>query len=291
MAGPVIPTSTRRTVASVQRIQSPLTRVGYTLQRETSHLVLVVSGRVSIRRNPDNQAYEADSPRLIWRTECKSEELIAEGGARATLLSIPRLALSGALPATPLGDQMRRTLGQGLSFPLAQDSSIPGLIEGLAFERSQAEPGSEVATAHYLSLVLVQLWRLAREDLVAHGRAPQGLAERFVTLAGQRVREHLKVAEYAHALGVSRDRLGSAVRGATGRSPQAYLHELIIREASELLANTGMPVSRVAYRLGFPDPAYFSRFFTRHRGESPAKFRRTAKEKRAAGDLSYSAWP
>jgi AraC family transcriptional regulator, transcriptional activator of pobA len=35
-----------------------------------------------------------------------------------------------------------------------------------------------------------------------------------------------------------------------------------------------MPVTQVAYYLGFEDPAYFSRFFTRRMGLSPRAFRR-----------------
>ena len=186
---------------------------------------------------------------------------------------------------------MRRTLQQNLVFSFEVHGQIAMLVEGLQLEKSRPAPGSDVAEAHYLSLILLDVWRMARADLVALGRAPQGLAERFVLLAGQRLREHLTVGDYARILGVSRDRLGSAVRRATGHSPQSYLHELLIREASELLASTGMPVGQVAFRLGFSDPAYFTRFFTRHRGESPAKFRRTAKSRSAEGDTSYAAWP
>jgi len=281
----------RRASASVRHIRSPLTRVGFSLAAGSAQLVLVAAGRIRLRADGDVTRLEAEAPRLVWRVDGADQELIAEGGSRATIVSIPGLALTGALPATPLGEQMRRTLGQDLSFPLEPAAQLRALVEGLDGERRAAEPGADVAAGHYLSLLLVQLWRVARADLVAHGRAPQGLAERFVLLAGQHAREHLKVEDYARALGVSRDRLGSAVRRATGHSPQGYLHQLLMREASELLADTGMPVGQVAFRLGFADPAYFTRFFTRNRGESPAQFRRAAKARRAAGDRSYAAWP
>lgn len=281
----------RRAAPVVHHIRSPLTRVGLTLASGAAQLVLVAAGQVARRARDGDVAAAVEAPRFLWLRDGVGEELVAEAGTRATIVSIPGLALAGALPATPLGEQMRRTLGQDLSFPAEPDRRVLALVAGLDAERAAGEPGVEVAAGHYLALLLVQLWRMARADLVAHGRAPQGLAERFVLLAGQRLREHLKVADYARALGVSRDRLGSAVRRATGHSPQAYLHLLLIREASELLASTGMPVGQVAFRLGFSDPAYFTRFFTRHRGESPAHFRRTAKAMTAAGDQSYAAWP
>ena len=282
----------RREIVGVQCVRSPLTRVGYTLARGAAHLVLVEAGLVHLRAGRADLGIAAEAPRLVWRADGLGHEMVAEAGARVTIVSIPGLALTRALPATPLGEQMRRTLGQNLSFTLeAGVGRIRGAVEGIDAERIASEPGADVAAGHHLSLLLVQLWRLARADLVAHGRAPQGLAERFVLLAGQRVREHLKVSDYARALGVSRDRLGSAVRRATGYAPQGYLHLLLVREASELLASTGMPVGQVAFRLGFSDPAYFTRFFTRYRGESPLQFRRAAKARRAAGDVSYAAWP
>lgn len=281
----------RRSAATVLHVRSPLTSVGYTLATGSAHLVLVAAGQVRLRAGSQEPYLGVDAPRLAWRADGAGDELVAEGGTRATILTLSRLALTGALPVTPLGEQMQRTLGQNLSMPYEPGSRIDTLVAGFEAERKAAEPGADVAMGHYLSLLLVQLWRLARGDLVAHGRAPQGLAERFVLLAGQRLREHLTVGAYARALGVSRDRLGTAVRRATGYSPQGYLHLLLIREASELLADTGMPVGQIAFRLGFSDPAYFSRFFTRHRGETPAQFGRTAKARLAKGDQSYAAWP
>lgn len=276
----------------VQHIRSPLTRAGYTLTGGIACLLLIEAGLILLRRpaGPDS-ATRIEGPRLVWLADGAGQELIAEGGTRARILSIPGPDLVGALPVTPLGDQMRRTFGQDISLPHDPRGRIPALTDGLEAERAGAEPGSDMAEWHYLSLILVQLWRLARADLVAHGRAPQGLAERFVLLAGQRLRDHLGVGDYARMLGVSRDRLGTAVRRATGLSPQGYLHQRLVREASELLASTGMPVGQIAFRLGFSDPAYFSRFFTRQRGDSPAAFRRAARSRRAAGDQSYAAWP
>lgn len=273
--------------ASVLYMRSPLTRIGRSLASGAGHLVVLDAGRMRFR---DADAV-LDAPRLLWIAEGAGREVLAEPGARGAIVMVPHLAQAQALPATLLGEQMRRTLSQDLSIAWDSDTRLGAVIAGLDEERRRDEPGAELAAGHYLSLLLVALWRIARADLVAHGRAPQGLAERFVVLVGQRLRDHMQVADYARALEVSRDRLGSAVRRATGLSPQGYIHQQLIREASELLANTGMPVSQVAFRLGFADAAYFTRFFQRHRGDGPLTFRRKAKERRAEGDVSYAAWP
>lgn len=293
MTPETLPSPDRRAHASVQRIRSPLMRVGYGLAPGAAHLAVLQAGSVA-RRGAAQDAEPGpgiEAPRLLWLAHGTGGELVAEAGSRGMLLSIPGLALMRALPATPLGEQMRRTLGQTLSLPYDDPTPLEPLIAGLEGERHSGALGSDVAEEHYLSLVLLQLWRLSRADLIAHGRAPQGLAERFVILAGQHAREHWPVGDYARSLGVSRDRLGSAVRRATGLSPQRYLHRELTREACELLANTGMPVSQVAFRLGFSDPAYFTRFFARQAGANPGQYRRQAKARRARGDQSYAAWP
>ena len=62
-------------------------------------------------------------------------------------------------------------------------------------------------------------------------------------------------------------------RAATGRPATGLIEERLIREARRNLVYTNLPVSTVAYALGFSDPAYFSRVFSRATGLSPRAFR------------------
>ncbi len=48
----------------------------------------------------------------------------------------------------------------------------------------------------------------------------------------------------------------------------------MLLEAKRTLSYTNMTVAETAYYLGFADPAYFSRFFSKHAGQSPAAFRK-----------------
>lgn len=44
-------------------------------------------------------------------------------------------------------------------------------------------------------------------------------------------------------------------------------------EAKRLLLHSGLGISEIAYGLGFKDPGYFTRFFTRQLGVSPSDYR------------------
>ena len=52
----------------------------------------------------------------------------------------------------------------------------------------------------------------------------------------------------------------------------------LIDEAQRELLFTQIPVQEIGFRLGFADPAYFSRFFLTRTGLSPRQWRRSQGE-------------
>jgi AraC-like DNA-binding protein len=54
---------------------------------------------------------------------------------------------------------------------------------------------------------------------------------------------------------------------------QEYVMGKRMQAAEELLLNSDMPVSSVAYSVGFKDPSYFARAFRQHFGRSPSDCR------------------
>ncbi len=59
----------------------------------------------------------------------------------------------------------------------------------------------------------------------------------------------------------------------TGIPINRYLTEVRLSKAEELLSQANLEIKQIAYRVGFRDPLYFSRIFSRHRGLPPSKFR------------------
>ncbi|TNJ65370.1 helix-turn-helix domain-containing protein [Paenibacillus hemerocallicola] len=60
----------------------------------------------------------------------------------------------------------------------------------------------------------------------------------------------------------------------TGCTPIEYVTRLRIDRAKQLLMNSDMPVGRIAEEVGYADPLYFTRLFTRETGISPREFRK-----------------
>lgn len=83
----------------------------------------------------------------------------------------------------------------------------------------------------------------------------------------------VQVAQIARELAVSRDTLADAVRRLTGLTPTDFVTRHRLERAKVLLSVTDLTVARVARDVGYADPAYFTRLFTRHVGVSPRAFR------------------
>ena len=82
---------------------------------------------------------------------------------------------------------------------------------------------------------------------------------------------------YADKLGISVAHLNALCRQLTNHSALALIHARLGLEARRHLIYTSMPVKDIAEALGFSDPAYFTRFFKRQTGLSPAAFRTRAR--------------
>ena len=61
-------------------------------------------------------------------------------------------------------------------------------------------------------------------------------------------------------------------------SPQKFLMKFRITKAAELLYNTDLPISNIAYSCGYSDPLAFSKTFKKIKGVSPKEYRNTKKE-------------
>jgi AraC family transcriptional activator of pobA len=97
--------------------------------------------------------------------------------------------------------------------------------------------------------------------------------EQLASLINAHFREHRPAAFYAERIGISATHLNRIARARTGRSLQDLIAARLVEEARRNLVFTFLPAQSIAHDLGFSDPAYFSRFFSRHAGESPGAYR------------------
>lgn len=104
-------------------------------------------------------------------------------------------------------------------------------------------------------------------------RSVPTVASRARALIELRYAENLKVSDIAASSFLSTGRFTEVFREEVGCSPREFLGQVRIQVAKGLLLETDLTVSAIATRTGFPDPAYFTRFFRQQVGVCPSDFR------------------
>ncbi|HMS96056.1 MAG TPA: AraC family transcriptional regulator [Tabrizicola sp.] len=175
---------------------------------------------------------------------------------------------SVVLPKSPLHLRIRDVHPQ---------QEINVLLDSLSRELDSSVAAHERATEAYAGLIGVWLERQARKaDAVETPRpdATRRLVARYTALLERNFRTGMGVSDFAAALGVTSTHLTRCCNAACGRPASALLQDRRIFEARKLLAETKLPVGKIAEQLGFNSPAYFTRAFQHLTGRSPSAFRR-----------------
>ena len=163
------------------------------------------------------------------------------------------------------------TPAEGLRRVLAHPAVVRGTAQmRTAMQQIFAEfARRDFARAHVLRALSSALIGLVARELAAGGRMPgsrakSDLFQRFEALLEQHFLQHWTVSDYAAALSITPTHLSRLARSATGHAASHLILDRVY---------TNLPVSMIAYALGFDDPAYFSRIFSASTGLSPRSFR------------------
>ncbi|MCL5777393.1 AraC family transcriptional regulator [Limibaculum sp. FT325] len=194
----------------------------------------------------------------------------AGAGSLRAICSHVQVALRGT---SGLVDLIR----QPIVLDVAEDAVVAGTVERLLAELAAPGLGSR---AMIRALLLQCMIQLIRRRLAARDRALEWMA----ALADERLwaalRRMLDAPGAAHSVeglareaGMSRASFARHFAAAYGSGPMELLRELRMRHAADLLANSGLPVKRIAEQAGFASRSAFARAFTQHSGVSPRGFR------------------
>lgn len=115
---------------------------------------------------------------------------------------------------------------------------------------------------------------LARCNREARRSSDSGVGARARASIELRYADPLKIGDLAASAFLSIGRFTELFRAEVGCSPREYLGQVRIQAAKSLLLETDLTIASIAARTGFPDPAYFTRFFRHQIGISPSEFRR-----------------
>jgi len=94
----------------------------------------------------------------------------------------------------------------------------------------------------------------------------------YASIEKHSTNNQLGVELIAGDLALSSSQLTRKLKSITGLTPGTLIKEVRLETAKEMLSN-GHSVADVAYKIGYENPAYFSKVFKEHFGSQPSKFK------------------
>lgn len=86
-------------------------------------------------------------------------------------------------------------------------------------------------------------------------------------------RTDLSVEELSSHLGMSRVHLYKKLKTVTGKTPIEFIRLIRLKRAAQLLRESQLNVSEVAYSVGFNNPKYFARYFKEEYNLLPSDYK------------------
>ena len=80
----------------------------------------------------------------------------------------------------------------------------------------------------------------------------------------------------AEALAMSRVHLYKKLTAITDMTPSEFIRQIRLRHAEQLLRKSQMTVSEVAYKVGFNNPRYLTKYFKEMYGVMPSEYKKSA---------------
>jgi AraC family transcriptional activator of pobA len=160
-----------------------------------------------------------------------------------------------------------------LEVPADRRALWDNAVRSIETELTAGQEGHRQAVLAHLTLLLIELARLARDVVGDLRRSGEPLLAEVFAVIDERHAEQRSLRDVARELAMTPGHLTTVVRRRTGRTVQEWIIERRMAEARRLLADTDVPVAEVARRVGVPDPGYFSRLFRRTHGASPRMWR------------------
>ena len=135
--------------------------------------------------------------------------------------------------------------------------------------------GSLLTSLIYLSADVWsrQVDEARKQALDPRAARPNQVFEHFLTLVSEYHSTERGVAFYADKLCLTPKYLSKLVKTASGRSAPDWIDSFVILEAKNLLKYSDIPIKEVVYRLHFPNPSVFHKFFKTHTGMTPSEYR------------------
>lgn len=160
-----------------------------------------------------------------------------------------------------------------------KDLSLQFATRKIASEIRQEDGVSSMMVEGYITTIFGQLLRRSAPPRGSWrgGLAPKGLRVALETIESA-IDRKLSLFELSREAGVSAEHFCRAFKRSTGFSPHVYLNRQRLQRASDLLRETGLSITEIAFMCGYSSASHLSTSFRHAVGVSPLVYRSTWNE-------------
>ena len=133
--------------------------------------------------------------------------------------------------------------------------------------------GYEEMLTYLFRALLMTMHRHMTEKAPRISGFVQDEIERARIYFDEHYKEEISIEQYAASRSMSTSWFNRSFKNAMGTSPMKYILDIRIRNAQVLLETTDYSISDIAALIGYDNPLYFSRLFSKAKGLSPSRYR------------------
>ena len=168
------------------------------------------------------------------------------------------------------------TESKPFELPLYYAEQVKRNLRQMLYEQSHKPPGYKLGIRQHMELTILQLYRAKlqhRQQLPSSAKDSLDRVQATLDYITENCHEQYTLSDGAKMANVSQRQFTNLCRKITGQSFVQFLNAYRCNRAKKLLVNTEMPVSAIAFEVGFEELSSFYRAFRKHEKCSPLKFR------------------
>ena len=263
---------------SGMRHNNPIHRYLNELHLDTPLFIIVLSGRINLTINLlKHEAVRGDFISIMNGNVIKINELSEGFDAYFVSVSL-ELARDIDLIKTTMPSLIN--IHNSPVIPLKEEESISVVtdyckllnhVECTTIIFKQEVIKNMMEALYFMVLSLYRNSPIAKDNIKLSRK--EDIYRKFLELVILDYRKNRTVAYYADLLSVSPKYLAVITKEMSGKDPSGIINETVVLIAKNHLKNSELSVQQIAYKLGFPNPSFFGKYFKKYIGVSPKRYR------------------
>ena len=261
-------------VISVIQMGSKLFHTGQPYRAKEGRIIRILqgTGRISINLIE----YEVSAHQIIIIPDNSLIELLKISPDYDFQVIVPACNFLPALPGSILSETYTRN---GIVLSLNEEEWTQAeMFFTLLWNILHSSPYRRETVQHFIISLLYNLkytYEQTRTTTPLRLSRREEIFRRFIALVNEHSKQERSVNFYADKLCLTPHYLSTIIREASGQTVMQWINQSVVLEAKVLLKHSDLLIFQISDELNFPNPSFFSKFFKRMTGMTPAEYQKT----------------